>query len=161
MKFTILGELYSSKNSRKLIWNKQNKRYYLLKSDVARDNEDELCNKLINIRDNFKREAKYCSKPLIIEFKIYRQTKRIFDYINIIQNLCDCMVKADLIADDNANELLPVFIPYEVDKENPRVEFRILNKPEILLKTGTKCLNNEEVAEFQTYNFLTLLEQKR
>ena len=37
------------------------------------------------------------------------------------------MVKTDLLPDDNANELLPVFAPYEVDKDKPRVEFRILN----------------------------------
>lgn len=134
MIFKIDGELFSSKNSRKLIWSQSKQRYYLLKSDVARSNEDELCNKLAMLRNKFKQEIKYCAKPLVIEFKIYRQTKRIFDYINIIQNLCDCMVKADLIPDDNANELLPVFVPYEVDKEHPRVEFRILNKPDCIFK---------------------------
>ena len=54
-----------------------------------------------------------------------------------------------------------IFIPYGVDKEHPRVEFRVLNKPEALLKTGTRCSNNEEVAEFQTLNFLALLEQRK
>lgn len=158
--FRIDGELYSSKNSRNIIWSKTKKRYYLIKSDVAKDNELDLVNKLSMIRDNFKKETRFCAKPLVIEFKIYRQTKRIFDYVNIIQNLLDCMVKADLIPDDNANELLPVFVPYEVDKEHPRVEFRVRNKPEVLLfKTGTECSNNEEVAKSQTLDFLALLGQ--
>lgn len=134
MIFRIDGELYSSKNSRNIIWSKTKRRYYLLKSDIAKDNEYELCNKLKMIRADFLKETRFCSRPLKIEFKIYRQTRRIFDYINIIQNLCDCMVKADLIPDDNANELLPVFSPYEVDKAHPRVEFRILNKPEEVFK---------------------------
>lgn len=161
MIFKIDGELYSSKNSRNIIWSKTKKRYYLLKSEPAINNEKDLINKLHNIRDMFVKETRFCSKPLIIEFKIYRQTKRIFDYINIIQNLCDCMVKADLLPDDNANELLPVFAPYAVDREHPRVEFKILNKPELLFKSGTKHFNNGEGAEFQTPNFLALLEQKK
>lgn len=138
MIFRIDGELYSSKNSRNIIWSKSKRRYFLLKSDAATNDEKELCNKLSMIKSTFKSETKYCIKPLVIEFKIYRKTKRIFDYINIIQNLCDCMVKADLIPDDNANELLPVFVPYEVDKEHPRVEFRVLNKPDILFKDLSK-----------------------
>lgn len=138
MIFRIDGELYSSKNSRNIIWSKSKRRYFLLKSDAAKNDEKELCNKLSMIKNSFKSEIKYCIKPLVIEFKIYRKTKRIFDYINIIQNLCDCMVKADLIPDDNANELLPVFVPYEVDKEHPRVEFRVLNKPDVLFKDSSK-----------------------
>lgn len=140
MIFRIDGELYSSKNSRNIIWSKTKRRYFLLKSDTAINDEKELCNKLSMIKSDFKSEIKYCIKPLVIEFKIYRKTKRIFDYINIIQNLCDCMVKADLIPDDNANELLPVFVPYEVDKEHPRVEFRVLNKPDNLFKDYSKTM---------------------
>lgn len=134
MIFRIDGELYSSKNSRNIIWSKTKRRYFLIKSELAKDNEIDLCNKLSQIKDQFKKETRYCAKPLKIEFRIFRQNKRIFDYINIIQNFCDCMVKADLIPDDNANELLPVFVPYEVDKEHPRVEFRVLNKPEEVFK---------------------------
>ena len=160
--FRIDGELYSSKNSRNIIWSKTKRRYYLLKSEEAKENELDLVNKLSMIRDAFKKETRFCAKPLVIEFKIYRQTKRIFDYVNIIQNLLDCMVKADLIPDDNANELLPVFVPYEVDREHPRVEFKVRNKPEVLLfKTGVKCSNSEEVAKLQTPNFLALLEQAK
>ena len=134
MIFKIDGELYSSKNSRNIIWSKTKKRYYLLKSEIAKDNELDLVNKLSMIRNDFKNDIRYCSKPLMIEFKIYRKTYRIFDYVNIIQNLLDCMVKADLIPDDYADELLPVFLPYEVDRAHPRVEFKILNKPEDIFK---------------------------
>lgn len=147
MIFTIDGELYSSKNSRNIIWSKSKRRYYLIKSDVAKDNEYELCNKLKMIREEWKKETRFCGKPLTIEFKIYRKTRRIFDYINIIQNLCDCMVKADLIPDDNANELLPVFAPYEVDHDHPRVEFRVLNKPENIFKSFTGANNNVQTME--------------
>lgn len=126
MIFTIYGELYSSKNSRQIFFNKATGRRYVVKSDVAKQDEMELCNKLLNIKKQFLAVIKYKNKPLHIVFKIYRQTKRRFDYINIIQNLCDCMVKMGLIEDDNANELLPVFEPYEVDPLKPRVELEVL-----------------------------------
>lgn len=126
MIFTIYGELYSSKNSRQIFFNKATGRRYVVKSDIAKQDEMELCNKLLNIKKQFLAVIKYKDKPLHIVFKIYRQTKRRFDYINIIQNLCDCMVKMGLIEDDNANELLPVFEPYEVDPLKPRVELEVL-----------------------------------
>ena len=126
MIFTIYGELYSSKNSRQIFLNKTTGRRYVVKSKVAQLDEVELCNKLKNIKTAFTTVLKYKFKPYNIKFKIYRQTHRRFDYINIIQNLCDCMVKVGLLDDDNANELLPIFEPYQVDPIKPRVEIEVL-----------------------------------
>ena len=42
--------------------------------------------------------------------------------MNIFQGLADMMVKCGWMPDDNADEFLPVFLGYEVDKNNPRVE---------------------------------------
>jgi Holliday junction resolvase RusA-like endonuclease len=121
MKWVVNGELYSSKNSRKIVV-AGNGRRYVVKSDVAKSDEVSLCNRLLQIRDSFLAVAEKHSKPYQLVFKIYRKTRRKFDYINIIQNLCDCMVKVGLLDDDNANELLPVFETYEVSSEKPRVE---------------------------------------
>lgn len=126
MIFVIYGELYSSKNSRQIFFNKYTGRRYVAKSTAAKTDEVELCNKLLNIKQSFKMVAKEKLKPLKIKFKIYRRTKGRFDYINIIQNLCDCMVKTGLLEDDNANELLPIFEQYSVDPLKPRVEMEIL-----------------------------------
>lgn len=126
MIFTIYGELHSSKNSRQIIFNKATGRRYVAKSNLAQLDEKELCNKLLNIKNAFLTVCKYKEKPLNIKFKIYRETRRRFDYINIIQNLCDCMVKVGLLEDDNANELLPIFEPYSVDSIKPRVEIEVL-----------------------------------
>lgn len=126
MIFIIYGELYSSKNSRQIFLNKYTGRRYVSKSDIAKADEKDLCDKLSQIKQSFVSIAKTKLKPLKIKFKIYRKTKRRFDYINIIQNLCDCMVKMGLLADDNANELLPIFEQYSVDAIKPRVEMEIL-----------------------------------
>lgn len=121
MKWVVNGELYSSKNSRQIVV-AGNGRRYVVKSDVAKSDEVSLCNKLLQIRDSFLAVAEKHSKPYQLVFKIYRKTRRKFDYINIINNLCDCMVKVGLLNDDNANELLPIFETYEVSSEKPRVE---------------------------------------
>ena len=122
---TIEGELYSSKNSKQIVYNPATKRPVVVKSKVAKADEKALCYKLMAVKRDFLRELEGKAKPYQIEFKIYRQTHRRFDYINIIQNLCDCMVMSGLIEDDNADILIPIFKPYEVDKSRPRVEITI------------------------------------
>lgn len=121
MKWVVNGELYSSKNSRQIVV-AGNGRRYVVKSDVAKSDEVSLCNKLLQIRDSFLTVAEKHSKPYQLVFKIYRKTRRHFDYVNIIQNFCDCMVKVGMLNDDNADELLPIFEAYEVSSEKPRVE---------------------------------------
>lgn len=122
---TIDGELYSSKNSRQILVNKSTGRIFVSKSKVAKTDEIELTNKLVCLRWKFKDELKGKIPPYKMVFKIYRQTHRRFDYINIIQNLCDCMVKAGIIEDDDANNLIPAFEPYGIDKEHPRVDITV------------------------------------
>jgi len=122
---TIDGELYSSKNSRQIVFNKNTGRRYVIKSEVARTDEVELCNKLLCVKGKFLSELKGKKQPYRIVFKIFRQSHRRFDYINIIQNLCDCMVKVGILEDDNADVIIPEFEPYEVDKIRPRVEIAV------------------------------------
>lgn len=126
MIFTVNGELYSSKNSRQIFFNPKTGRRFVAKSDIAKQDERELYNKLSNIKSSFLTVSKGKLRPLRIRFKIFRQTRRIFDYVNIIQNLLDSMVKVGLLPDDNANEIIPVFDPYELDPIKPRVEMEIL-----------------------------------
>lgn len=120
---TIYGELHSSKNGKSII--NINGRPMLISKKVVRDAERGLLTQMIMNRYKFISETKNLSKPLKIVFKIYRQTKRRFDYVNIVQQFCDCMVKAGWIIDDNADEIIPVFLPYEIDKNNPRVELEV------------------------------------
>ena len=123
---TIYGELYSSKNSKRIV--KFGNRPALIASKQylasIKPIEQQLA---LNRYRWLGEEVKNAPRPLKIGFKIYRQTHRRFDYLNIIQGLCDLMVKCGWLEDDNANELIPVFFPYEVDKHNPRVELEVLN----------------------------------
>ena len=66
------------------------------------------------------------SKPYRIELFFYRKTRHKFDYINAAQIVCDQMTSFGWIEDDNADEIIPVFIPYEYNKEHPGVRITIL-----------------------------------
>lgn len=123
---TLFGELYSSKNSRQVV--NMRGRTLVLKSKQCQRGEKEFAPQMEELRDAFISECESQlenRKPLKIAFKIYRKTRRRFDYVNIIQSLLDLMVKHNWIIDDNADEILPVFREYEVDKDNPRVEISV------------------------------------
>jgi len=124
---TIQGELYSSKNSREIKFNRKTKKMFVGKSDVSYNNAKDLLQILPLYRKKFLSMLEGKKKPYRIGFKIYRKTKRRFDYINIIQNIFDCMVKAGWLEDDDANNVIPFFEPYEVDTKNPRVDIFIVD----------------------------------
>lgn len=121
---TIYGELYSSKNSRNTI--KIGKRLIPLKSKKAEHQEKDFALQLSALRMKFLKEVRGISFPLKLQFKIYRRTNGRFDYVNIVQGLLDAMVRARLIADDDATHVIPSFAPYEKDQANPRTEITVL-----------------------------------
>ena len=57
-------------------------------------------------------------KPYKIQFKLIRNSKRKFDYVNSVQILLDMMTEYGWIDDDNCDEVMPVFDYYEYDKNN-------------------------------------------
>ena len=114
-------ELYSSKNSKQVFKNKRTQKHFIGKSEKSIESQKDLLKILPLYRRQFIKMLKGKEKPYHISFKIYRKTKGRFDYVNIIQLLLDCMVKDNWLDDDNANEIIPVFEPYEVDNKNPRV----------------------------------------
>ena len=121
---TIYGELYSSKNSRQIV--KACGRFMLLPSKAYREHKKPIEQQLVLNRGKWLNEIKDASMPLKISFKIYRQTHRRFDYVNVVQGILDCMTECGWILDDNADVILPVFEQYEVDPKNPRVEIKLL-----------------------------------
>ena len=77
----------------------------------------------------FKFEAAKYELPLTITFTFVRGTKHKFDYINPCQTVQDDMVKYGWIEDDNCEFIIPIFEPYEYNKEYPGVWIEI--KPEL------------------------------
>lgn len=123
----IIGNLYSSKNHKRIVFNSRTKKPFLIKAKKTLEAEDGLLIQLQSKKSAWlKMVGKEPSYPLAVSFKIYRQTKQRFDYVNLVQSICDLMIKAGYLPDDSADYFIPVFSPYEVDKKNPRVEIRIV-----------------------------------
>jgi hypothetical protein len=120
-KIILPCDVFSSKNSKRIVKNKAG-RLFLIKSKQALEGDKEIAPYMILNRDIFKEMTANKKPPLTVHFKFFRKTKRRFDYINILQSLADNMVKHGWLRDDCADEFLPVFELYDVDKLYPRVE---------------------------------------
>jgi Holliday junction resolvase RusA-like endonuclease len=129
MLFLLLyGELYSKKNSKRCFV--KNGRTYVLPSKVYEKNKKAFLQQLCLSQDckrvwqnilNFSKERQGTEYPLSLKVKIFRKTRRQFDYINIIQGLQDILVEAGYLPDDSAKYFIPSFETFEVDSKNPRV----------------------------------------
>lgn len=64
--------------------------------------------------------------PLRIGFYFIRKDKRKFDYQNMIQLPADMMQWFKWLPDDDVYHFIPVFLGFEVDKNNPGVLIKIL-----------------------------------
>lgn len=124
-KIVIEGELYSSKNHKQLVRNKATGRIYMLASKTAKEQEEVLCAELLRLKPQWLRLIEGKQTPYKLHIFLYRQTKRRFDYINILQSCFDMMTRMGYWEDDNANIVAPQFDGYVVDKDNPRTEMWI------------------------------------
>ena len=65
--------------------------------------------------------------PLDIEFSFVRDSKRLFDFVNMAQIVLDLMQEYGWIEDDNYLNVVPHFNPeVRIDKENCGVSIKIL-----------------------------------
>jgi len=78
-------------------------------------------------QEHFIRKSAGKALPLKVSFKFIRGTRHKFDYVNPLQTVLDLMVTYGWIPDDNADEILPVFEPYEYNKDNPGVVIKVLS----------------------------------
>ena len=110
----------SSKNTKQwtgkyLVWSKVAQQYIKLTEYYWKQNKElfhiAICNN---------------DKPLRVSFKFIRKSKHKFDYVNPLQTVLDLMVRFEWIEDDNADIILPVFEPYEYEKDKPGVIIKIL-----------------------------------
>jgi hypothetical protein len=120
----IPGNVPSSKNGRRwtgryFIVSKQTARYYKTSKSYWIENKKEFL-KLLKGKDSQNK------KPYRISFKFIRKSRHKFDYINPAQTIQDEMVKYGWISDDNADEMIPIFLEYEYDKHNPGVYINVL-----------------------------------
>jgi Holliday junction resolvase RusA-like endonuclease len=78
-------------------------------------------------KKKFLWQADLSDKPLHVEFQFVRKSKHKFDYTNALDTVQDEMVAHGWLEDDNADEIIPVIVPFKYDKMNPGVYIRVLN----------------------------------
>ena len=112
----------SSKNSK--MWTGK----ILIKNRLSREYEDFLLTLLLKEKRRWQYLRKGLDDPLEIEFYFFRDSKRLFDYINVLQIIADLLQKAGWLDDDDAAHFIPIFTGYEVtDKKNSGFKLRIIN----------------------------------
>lgn len=84
------------------------------------------------LRPQFEQLTIGKDNPLEIGFHFVRDSKRKFDFHNIVQIILDLMTAHNFIEDDNMDFVLPFPLKldgraYSVDKENPGVWIKIMN----------------------------------
>lgn len=115
MKIFIPKNVPSSKNTKQ--WTGR----YLVWSKVAQQYVKDTDKYWKEYKEEFIQATKDKKKPYIVRFKLIRGSRHKFDYPNPLQTLLDLMVKYEWLEDDNADEIIPVFEPYEYDNNNPGV----------------------------------------
>lgn len=88
-------------------------------------------NLIENLREDFLKQTSGKELPLEIGFHFVRNSKRKFDFHNIVQVILDLMTAHDIIEDDNMDCVIPFALKidgkfYSVDKENCGVWIKII-----------------------------------
>ena len=82
-------------------------------------------------RQKFRALCKGKSKPLELGIYFVRDTRRKFDFVNIVQTVQDIIVRAEWLEDDNMDEMVPLPVEiegkvYHVDKDHAGVYIIVL-----------------------------------
>ena len=87
-------------------------------------------NVIEGLRESFLKQTEGKELPLEIGFHFVRDSKRKFDFHNIVQVILDILTASDIIIDDNMDCVLPFALKidnkfYSVDKEKSGVWIQI------------------------------------
>ena len=88
-------------------------------------------NLIDNLREDFLKQTSGKQLPLEIGFHFVRDSRRKFDFHNIVQVVLDLLTASDFIIDDNMDCVIPFALKrdgkfYSVDKENCGVWIKII-----------------------------------
>jgi len=88
-------------------------------------------NLIENLREDFLKQTSGKELPLEIGFHFVRDSKRKFDFHNIVQVVLDLLTAHDFIIDDNMDCVIPFALKrdgkfYSVDKKNCGVWIKII-----------------------------------
>lgn len=109
----FIGKNVPSKKNSKIIT--RNKR--IISSKLTRGYEQWISNLM---QSNFKEwEKMTCNKtyPFKVGFYFYRDSRRKWDFVNIIQTIADVMQDYQYIIDDDTKHFIPIYLGEELTKK--------------------------------------------
>jgi hypothetical protein len=123
-KVATSGGVFLSKTVRKYLQDLGVKKYSVRRKDYK--NYKTRPNKFEALSEVFKKEIANKSYPLKVGFHFVRDSKRKFDFHNMVQIIADLMVAHNFIEEDDMDHFLPVPFKmngrwYTYNKENPGV----------------------------------------
>lgn len=133
MKNTIFikGNVPSSKNNKRWTGRK------LINSATVMNYKKNVKEEFQAYQSTFRDVVKSKPLPYFIKLTFVRDSKRLFDLINMAQVIFDLMQEYEWIEDDNYKNIVPVFSPdVTIDKENAGVYIEVLN---IKKERSAKC----------------------
>ena len=119
MKWFIPGNVPSSKNGRR--WTGK----FFISSKATMKYRKDTAIYFEKFRKSFRKQLSKLELPVRISFKFIRGSRHKFDYLNPAQTVQDDMTKHHWIDDDNCENIIPEFEPYEYDKKNPGVIIKL------------------------------------
>lgn len=127
----IKGNVPSSKNSKR--WTGR----FLINSATVMNYKKNVKGEFQAYQSTFRDVVKGKPLPYFIKLTFVRDSKRLFDLINMAQVIFDLMQEYEWIEDDNYKNVVPVFSPdVTIDKENAGVYIEVLN---IKKERSIKC----------------------
>ena len=102
----------SSKNSK--VITKQGK---IIPSKLTQDYVKWALPQLQEQKEKWQTLTSTLQRPYKVGFKLFRDSARHYDFINIIQVLADLMVKAGYLEDDDTKHFIPFYLGEEIVKD--------------------------------------------
>lgn len=99
----------SSKNSKQIT-----KSGKIIPSKLTREYVDWATPILVENTEKWNALIANLQPPYKIGFKLFRDSRRRYDFINIVQVLADLLVKVGYIMDDNTKNFIPYYLGEEV-----------------------------------------------
>ena len=135
----IPGEVYSSKNSKRIFPRRMQKGHkslwtfkgqpvnpFISDSAAVCKYKKEKVDTYLKHRQKFLRMAENKPFPLYVGFCFHRKCNARWDFNNLTELVQDMMVNSGWIPDDSVEYMVPVYVPYRIDKNSPGVTITIL-----------------------------------
>ena len=120
----LTGKNVPSKKNSKIIT--KNKR--IISSKLVREYEQFASPLLQQQLTEWKKMKEGKENPLKVGFYFYRDSKRKWDFVNIVQVIADLMQEYLYIPDDDTKHFIPIYLGEEVvKKDKSGVKFKILD----------------------------------